>query len=200
MVIGVTGGVGCGKSAVLQVLEREFHCHVIEADHVGHLVMQRGTSAYQDIIRIFGEEILDSRLEVDRKKLAGIVFQNREELEKLNHIIHPAVKNYIKNEIKQVINFDKNAIIVIEAALLIEENYLEFCDEVWYIYADECQRIRRLKSSRGYTEEKIKSIMKNQLGEEEFLQHCDKKIDNSHDFENTYQQIKKLFERFTYGR
>ncbi len=199
MVIGITGGVGCGKSTVLHILKQNFHCYTIEADKVGHLVMQKGTTAYQQIVSTFGNEILDTDLEIDRKRLAGIVFQDREKLKKLNQIVHPAVKNYIKNEIEQVIHLKSHAIIILEAALLIEENYPEFCDEVWYIYTDEQERIRRLKESRGYTEEKIRKIMENQLGEEEFLKNCDKKIDNSHDFETTYQQIKKLFERFTYG-
>lgn len=200
MVIGITGGVGCGKSAVLHILEQDFHCYVIEADKVGHLIMQKGTEAYQEIVSVFGDEILDKNIEIDRGRLAEIVFQDSEKLKRLNQIVHPAVKRHIKNEIKQVIHSKNHAVIVLEAALLIEEHYQEICDEVWYIYAKEEERIKRLKESRGYTEEKIRKIMENQLKEEEFLKNCDKKIDNSHDFENTCQQIKKLFERFTYGR
>lgn len=194
MIIGITGGVGCGKSTVLGILERDFGCHIIEADKVGHLVMQKGASAYKDILRIFGNEILDENQEIDRRKLGKIVFQDKGRLEKLNAIVHPAVKCHIKNEINQVLQSDHDAIIIIEAALLIEDHYPELCDEVWYIYADEKERFRRLADSRGYTEEKTRSIMKNQLTEEEFLKHCDKKIDNSYDFENTYHQIEKLFD------
>lgn len=200
MIIGITGGVGCGKSTVLHILKQEFHCYTIEADKVGHLVMQKGTEAYQQIVSTFGNEILDTDLEIDRKRLAGIVFSDREKLKKLNQIVHPAIKSHIKNEIEQVTHSGNHSIIILEAALLIEEKYPEFCDEVWYIYADEQERIRRLKKSRGYTEEKIREIMENQLSEEEFLKNCDRKIDNSRDFEAACQQIKKLFERFTYGR
>jgi len=200
MVIGITGGIGCGKSTVLHILEQEFHCYVIEADKVGHLMMQKGTKVYREIVAAFGNEILDASLEIDRGKLAGIVFQDSERLMALNQIVHPAVKSHIKNEIKQVIRSGSHDIIVLEAALLIEEHYPKLCDEVWYIYAEEEERIKRLKSSRGYTEEKIRKIMANQLREEEFLKNCDKIIDNSHDFANTCQQIKKLFERVTYGR
>lgn len=199
MVIGITGGVGCGKSAVLHLLEQEFHCYTIEADKVGHLLMRKGTETYQQIVFSFGNKILDTDLEIDRKRLAGIVFQDREKLKKLNQIVHPAVKSHIKNEIEKITHLKNHTIIVLEAALLIEEKYPEFCDEVWYIYAAKQERIRRLKKNRGYTEEKIRKIMENQLEEEEFQKNCDKKIDNSHDFETTRQQIKKLFERFTYG-
>lgn len=199
MIIGITGGVGCGKSTVLHILKQDFDCYTIEADKVGHLVMQNGTETYQKIVSTFGNEILDTNLEIDRKRLAGIVFSDKEKLKKLNQIVHPAVKNHIKNEIEQVTHLGNHSIIILEAALLIEEKYPEFCDEVWYIYADKQERIKRLKKTRGYTEEKIKKIMENQLSEEEFLKNCDKKIDNSHDFEATCQQIKKLFERFTYG-
>lgn len=193
MVIGITGGVGCGKSTVLTILEKDFGCHIIEADKVGHLVMQRG-EAYRDIVNVFGNGILGENYEIDRQKLGGIVFRDKEKLEKLNHIVHPAVKSYIKNEIKQVQKADPGAVIVVEAALLIEDNYQEFCDEIWYIYTKEEERFRRLEQSRGYTEEKTRSIMKNQLTEEEFLRHCDKRIDNSYDVKNTYHQIEKLFD------
>lgn len=193
MVIGITGGVGCGKSTVLTILEKDFGCHIIEADKVGHLVMQRG-EAYRDIVNVFGNGILGENYEIDRQKLGGIVFRDKEKLEKLNHIVHPAVKSYIKNEIKQVQKADPGAVIVVEAALLIEDNYQELCDEIWYIYTKEEERFRRLEQSRGYTEEKTRSIMKNQLTEEEFLRHCDKRIDNSYDVKNTYHQIEKLFD------
>ena len=92
-------------------------------------------------------------------------------LEKLNAIVHPAVKEYIKRAIEKEREYG-TPFFVIEAALLIEDKYDEICDELWYIYADEQTRIERLKLHRGYSEEKIRDLFANQLSEEEFFQHC----------------------------
>ena len=112
MVIGVTGGVGCGKSAVLKILNEKFGCYIIESDKAGHLVMQNGMKAYGQIVREFGEDILDSERKIDRAKLAGIVFADREKLEKLNRIVHPAVRKCIVNEIARMKEEDAGTVIV----------------------------------------------------------------------------------------
>lgn len=194
MVIGITGGVGSGKSTVLHLLSEKFGCFVIEADEIGHQVMQRGGCAYEEVVAAFGSDILKDDFEIDRKKLAEIVFHDKAQLEVLNHIVHPAVKSEIKKEIEKKKRHHKEAVIVIEAALLIEAHYQDLCDELWYIYATEQVRFLRLQQSRGYTVEKTKSVMANQLSEAEFLKHCNRKIDNSYDVQYTYEQIKKIFE------
>ena len=91
-------------------------------------------------------------------------------------------EEYIKKAIKREEENETN-IFIVEAALLIEDKYDEICDELWYIYADEETRMERLKQNRGYSEEKCRSIFRNQLSEEEFSDHCDFEIDNSDDFE-----------------
>ena len=196
MVIGVTGGVGCGKSAVLKILNEKFGCYIIESDKAGHLVMQNGMKAYGQIVREFGEDILDSERKIDRAKLAGIVFADREKLEKLNRIVHPAVRKCIVNEIARMKEEDAGTVIVVESALLLEEHYKQFCDEVWYVYAPEEVRRKRLADGRGYTAQKTEQIMKNQKSEEEFLNGCDRKIDNSGDIDNTFRQIKEIFDTY----
>lgn len=193
MVIGITGGVGCGKSTVLNILEKQFGCHIIEADKVGHKVMEPGQEAFKKILAEFGPDILDETGAIHRKILGDIVFHDNAKLMRLNQIVHPAVKQYIKNYIAEVQSFDRNAVIVVEAALLIEDRYGEICDTLWYVYADKNVRFQRLKSSRGYTEEKTLSIMSHQLSEEDFTKNCDVKIDNSFDLENTLEQIKSYF-------
>ena len=189
MVIGVTGGVGCGKSAVLKILNEKFGCYIIESDKAGHLVMQNGMKAYGQIVREFGEDILDSERKIDRAKLAGIVFADREKLEKLNRIVHPAVRKCIVNEIARMKEEDAGTVIVVESALLLEEHYEQFCDEVWYVYAPEEVRRKRLMQDRGYSEEKVEQIFASQLSEEEFRCHCKVVIDNSADLGDTYRQI-----------
>lgn len=198
MIIGVTGGVGCGKSAVMNLLNTEFGVEIILADEVGHEVMAPDGEAYEEIKGYFGSDILEKNTGIiDRKVLASRVFNNKESLDKLNSIIHPAVKRRILNRIKKICeNSDKEPFIAIEAALLLEDNYDEICDTIWYIYASKKERIRRLKESRGYSDEKIASIMKNQLTEKEFRLRSDEVIDNSGDIIRTRKNLQKILDKY----
>ena len=158
-IIGVTGGVGAGKSEILNALASDWKAVIVKADEVGHLVMEPSGSCYQPIIQLFGKDVVASDGKLDRAKIAACVFGNKELLEQLNAIVHPAVKAYIKNAIKQ--EQEKNTpIFVVEAALLIEDHYDEICDELWYIYADEATRAQRLQEHRGYSKEKIAGIFR----------------------------------------
>lgn len=109
--------------------------------------------------------------------------------------MHPAVKEYVLNAVKEA---KKEGIfmLVLEAALLIEEGYGEICDELWYIYASEEVRRKRLKSSRGYSDEKIDSIFASQLKEAEYRRHCKGVIDNDGDIENTIASINKALSKY----
>ena len=129
--------------------------------------------------------------------MAATIFQSEELLEKVNAIIHPAVKDMILCEIKQTREKGDVSFFFIEAALLIECGYLNIVDEMWYIYAKEDVRRERLKQSRNYSDEKIDAIMDSQLKEEEFRKHCRVIIDNSGSLEDAYEQIdRKLGEAF----
>ncbi len=189
-IIGITGGVGAGKSEVLNFIAGRYDATVVEADQVGYLVMQPGKEAFEPVAELFGPSVVKEDQTLDREKIAQIVFEDRQLLEKLNAIVHPAVKRYIR----QAIQMEQEAgteIFVVEAALLIEDKYDEICDELWYIYADENVRMHRLMKNRGYSVEKIRGILANQLSEEEFESHCDFEIDNSGDFQDTVRQIEQ---------
>ena len=197
MIIGVTGGVGCGKSVVMDLLNKEFGVEIILADNVGHEVMAPDGEAYEEIVKHFGREILSQDGAIDRKILGAKVFNDRAGLDKLNSIIHPAVKRRILGKIENVRKkSDKEPFIAIEAALLLEDNYDEICDTIWYIYATKKERIRRLKESRGYSDEKIASIMKNQLTEKEFRLRCDEVIDNSGNIARTRKNLQKILDKY----
>lgn len=193
-VIGITGGVGCGKSTVIDEFARCYDAGVIRADDVAKQLMIKGGSAYRQAADIFGEDILMENGEIDRVKLSGIVFNNKNKLIVLNSIIHPAVKKYILEEVTRQKLCEAHEYCLVEAALLIEDHYEVFCDEFWYIYADAQTRRKRLKESRGYSDERIDSMIKNQLSEEQFRKHCKYVIDNSGDINNTMEQIKKVLE------
>ncbi len=189
-VIGITGGVGSGKSRVLEFLETEFPAVICQADHVAWKLQEPGQECYQEIVKAFGTEIVNTDGTINRKVLGAIVFSDKEQLKKLNKIMHPAVKEYICQWIEDE-KCKETSYFFLEAALLLEENYQEICDEIWYIYAQEDVRCQRLIENRAYSEEKIKAIMKNQLSDEDFRKHCTVILDNSHDFEMTCAQIRE---------
>ena len=188
-VIGITGGVGCGKSTVLDLVEKNFNAYVIKADEVGRHVLDKETKGYAQFVTLFGEAFLNGQGEVDREKLAREVFRNAGKLAVLNSIVHPLVKKYIVEEMARVRCMGRYDYFFVEAALLFEDHYELFCDEVWYIYADESVRRDRLRRTRGYDEERISRIMAKQLTEKSFRENCDFVIDNSGSFEESRLQI-----------
>ena len=189
-IIGITGGVGSGKSRVLSYIEETFPCVICQADHVAWELQRPGEDGYVKIVEHFGKEILNEDQTINRPRLGQIVFSNEQELLKLNEIMHPAVKEAVQ---KKILNETSKGteLFVLEAALLIEEHYDEICDELWYIFTEESIRRERLKESRGYTDEKINAMMATQLSEEVFREHCKVVIDNSKDFEYTCVQIQE---------
>lgn len=191
-VLGITGGVGAGKSAVLAYLQEKYKARVIQADEVGRLLQTPGHACYERIVDVFGTEILDTQGNLCRDLLAAKAFADPSALRKLNGIVHPSVKKYIMEQIAEEQRRGEAPFLVVEAALLLEDHYDRVCDEIWYIYAAEETRIRRLMRSRGYTKEKARGIMANQMSEAEFRERCKFVIDNDSDFiENTYGQIDK---------
>lgn len=192
-VIGITGGVGSGKSRVLSFIEERFAAVVCQADQVAWKLQEPGEACYFQIVERFGTQILNEDQTINRKQLGQIVFANRTDLEELNRIMHPAVKAYIKEQI----TYEKergSRLFVLEAALLLEDNYGAICDELWYIYSDEQKRRVRLKESRGYSDEKMDAMMASQSAEAVFRRECDVVIDNSGQFEQTCIQIENAIE------
>lgn len=198
-VIGITGGTGCGKTVVMELLRDRFHAGLIIADRIGHELMAPGGKNYRDIIDCFGNVILASDATIDRAKLSRIVFHDKEALEKLNSVTHPNIEKEIMARIEEMQKDESISFIALEAALLIECGYRKYLDELWYVYADEETRIRRLMEGRGYSEEKSRSVMKNQLREEEYKINSDRIIDNSGTVEETYEKIRLMLEEKPLG-
>lgn len=194
--IGITGGVGAGKSEILTYLESHYRCRIIMADRVAQQLEEPGEICYKGIVELLGEEILAADGQIDRTKMAQRIFADRDLLVRVNQIVHPAVQNYIEACIKQEKETGKLDFLFIEAALLIECGYAQILDELWYIYAsDEVRRVR-LKAARGYSDEKIGSIMNGQLSDEKFRENCHFVIDNSGSLQDAYRQIdEKLREK-----
>lgn len=177
-IIGLTGGVGCGKSTIIKLLQENYRCLAILTDDVSREQMQPGGAAYARVVEEFGKGILSDGGAVDRAKLAEIVFADPEKLARLNALTHPLVTEYVLAEVARERQENRYELLVIETALLIEGGYDKFCDQVWYVYAPEKERRARLKKSRGYAEEKIDDLMRRQKSETEFLAVATHVIDN----------------------
>ena len=193
-VIGITGGVGAGKSEVISYIKNNTNSIIIMADNVAHDLEKKGMPAYIKLVELLGDEILDEDGEINKLKFANAIFidSTGEILSKVNGIIHPIVKDYILNVIDTERNRNIFDYLFIEAALLIEDGYDKICDELWYIYASEETRRIRLKESRGYSDEKISGIFKKQNSEDVFRKYCIKEINNDGSIENMQQSVNKL--------
>lgn len=191
-IIGITGGIGAGKSQVLQYIKEHYNCRIILADDVGNEVKLPGKICYNELVELLGDDILDEKGFIQKEKMASKIFSDQELLTKVNGIIHPAVQDYILEEIAKEKKAGSCDFFFLEAALLIECGYASHVDEMWYVYADEEVRRQRLRNNRHYSDDKITNIMKGQLGEEEFRKHCHVIIDNSSDLKETEKQIDKI--------
>ena len=187
--IGITGGVGAGKSEILAYIRKKYRCEIYLADEVAHLVKQPGTQAYQELLGLLGGDIVDQNRQIDRQVMADRIFGHAELLEKVNGIIHPAVKKFLLERLEEARAAGRVDLFFVEAALLIEGGYLNLVDEMWYVYADETVRRDRLAGSRGYSGDKISQIMARQLSEEKFRECCDFVIDNSGSFQDSCSQV-----------
>lgn len=188
-VIGITGGVGSGKTALLSYIEKTYRCMVIYADEAAHHVEEPGQKCYEQLVALLSAEALNDDGTINRKWMAEKIFADEELRQKVNEIVHPAVKQYILEEIQRQKELAEIDFVFIEAALLIENGYLNVVDEMWYIYAEKEVRRERLKKNRNYSDEKIDAIMNTQLSEEEFCRNCTVVIHNSGNLKDSFQQI-----------
>lgn len=196
--IGITGGIGAGKSEILSYIRKHYICEIYLADEVAHLVKEPGTKCYEKLIELLGKEILSPDGQIDKGKMADRIFADAGLLEQVNDIIHPAVKEFLLEHLELAKQKGRTELFFVEAALLIEGGYRELVDEMWYIYASEDVRRTRLRQTRGYSDEKITHIMAKQLDEALFRKNCDFVIDNSGALEDSYRQIDKKLEAFTW--
>lgn len=202
-VIGITGGVGSGKSELLRYIGEHYRCRILLADEASHDVMKKGAAAYETLVQLLeqypGEgSITEEDGEICRKEMAARIFASPELREQVNAILHPAVKesilSAIREEKEKAHRKDPGAVdyFFLEAALLIECGYGSVVDEMWYIYCSLPERRQRLRKSRGYSDAKIDSILAAQLSEEEFRRNADVVIDNSGTLEEAYRQIDEV--------
>lgn len=188
-VIGMTGGVGSGKSRILDFLRENYDAWVIQADLVAKELMEPGQDGYVALTVALGRGILQEDQWIDRSRLSQMMFQDEAVIRQVNGIIHPMVWQQIKEQIQQ-----QNAELVVVEAALPGENHSDIYSELWYVYTSEENRIQRLAENRGYSREKSLSMMANQPKEAQFRLLADEVIDNNGSIEETNQQIRAILD------
>lgn len=192
--IGLTGGVGAGKTTVLKAMEQMYRVRILIADEIAHEQMEPGTPCYQKLREAFGHcDIWRVNGCIDRPKLGELLFSDDEQRRLLNGIVHPAVKEYILGEVERERWNGVYDYVILEAALLIEDHYDALCDELWYVYASPQTRKRRLMADRNYSEQKVEQIFAAQLSDETYRSFCQVVIDNDRDEQYVLEQIRQLY-------
>jgi len=189
IVIGLVGGIGSGKSVIGDAFENLYSAKIIRADELGHQAMLPSGPGYQPIIDLFGQEILDDEGFIDRSIISQIVFKDSLKLELLNHIIHRIVFDQLKEMINSLREMAIYDFVLIEAALLIVDEFLPLIDQLWYVKSNKELRIQRLKKSRHMSKEQILSIMEAQPDDLFYEQYANYIINNNHTIEACMEQI-----------
>ncbi len=191
--IGITGGVGAGKSAVLSYLNSRKRVRTMMADRIAEELMEPGGSCYAAVKELFaGEPVFLENGRIDRPAMAAVIFRDEKMREALNELVHPAVRQYVCEQKELEEQKGELDFLFLEAALLIEEHYDEICDELWYIYTSKENRTKRLMESRGYSEQKINRIFESQLSEVAYRRACSRVIDNNGTEKETELQLEQL--------
>ena len=194
--IGIFGGAGSGKSVILNILSKNFNSYILEADKIAHKLYEKENTGYNFILELLGENVLNSDKTLDRKKLADILYKDKELLEKVNIFIHPLVWKIIEKEAKEHRN--NYEIIAVEAALLPEKKNVdykvsrEFFDDIWFIKSEKKVREKRLMESRGYSLERVNEIFSKQPTDLEYSEFATKIIDNNSDEKALKKEIIRL--------
>lgn len=190
-VIGVLGGVGSGKSEAVKYLESKYKTYTIKADDLAHRLYKKGQPGYKAIIRICGKSVLDDNREINRSKLSSLLYQNPQLLSEVNKSIHPMVYRKTVDLIAEYKRRHKKGLITYEAAI-IPDNTVKFIDEYWYVYTPQELRFKRLKDTRGYTDDRIKEIMKNQPTEADYRAVADEVLVNDGNLAKMKEQIDEI--------
>ena len=192
-VIGLTGGIGSGKSAVSRFLA-ELGAVIIDADRVGYEALTPDTEVWCEVVAVFGQQILTPDGNIDRKKLGEIVFRNPESLSRLNQIMHPQMCDMVKAQLE---GYRKQGVrvVVLEAPLLIEANWTSLVDEVWVTVATESTVLRRLKEKFRLSESESLARIHSQLPSEERVKHADVIINTDCDLDELRARVRELWQK-----
>lgn len=194
MIIGLTGTFGTGKTFVASIF-KGLGAKIIDADVMARKTYRIGRIAYKEILRSFGSGILDTDNDIDRKKLASVVFSNRKKLDRLNRIVHPQVIKEIKNEIKRL---KKKEVLIIDAPLLVEANVTGLVDKLIVVKASKANQIKRCRKKFHINKEDILKRIKRQIPLERKIKLADFVIDNSGTKSDTRKQVVEIWRKIVW--
>jgi dephospho-CoA kinase len=192
VVIGITGGIGSGKSTVSKML---FDCgvEIIDADSIAREVTDKGGEALEELASFFGEVILTNSGQLDRKKMAGFVFGNPDKLEALNRITHKYIIAKIIENINNANRDKKTDIVAIDAPIPVEFGFLDLVDIVWVIAADRNTRVKRIMERNELDYDSALKRIESQISDEAYLKIADEVIWNNGSREKLYEKVMQLF-------
>jgi len=196
LIIGLTGGIVGGKSTVASMF-RDLGAKIIDADKLGHSVILPNKPAWKKIVKIFGKDILQNDLTIDRKKLGKIVFANQALLKKLNEVTHPEITKIIKKEINLARNATNNQgkVLIVDAALIYEAKIDRFMDKIIVVYIDKDKQIKRLIKRNNLSKEEALQRIKSQMPMKEKVKMTDYVIDNNSTLDKTKEQVEKIWKK-----
>jgi dephospho-CoA kinase len=198
LVIGLTGGIGTGKSEVARLLE-SLGAAPINADQIGHEAYTPHSETWNLVVDAFGEGILQESGEIDRRALGGIVFSDPEEMAKLNSIMHPQMASMVTDRIDSL-RGDGAEVVVVEAAVLFEAGWETLVDEVWSTDSPVEIVVQRLQAARGISPEEARKRIDSQMDREERLGRSDVVVDNSGDVARLERTVRELWQSRVNGR
>jgi dephospho-CoA kinase len=193
LIVGLTGGVASGKSVVSRILKEE-GAYLIDADQIARELVQPRASAWEELVKVFGKEILQKDGSIHRKKLAAKVFSDPKQRDLLNRTLHPRIKEEMGRRLKAIGQKDPEAIVVIDAPLLVETGDHREMDKVIVVISTEAQQIARLREREGMDQEEARRIMASQIATEEKVKVADFVIRNEGSLEETERRAREVFQ------
>ncbi len=190
-IIGITGPIGSGKSTVTQILVKSYAAMVINADEISRKVVAKGEAAFREVVDCFGDGVLDGQGELDRKKLADIVFEDSKKLGLLNNITHKYIVDIILEEIRKK-RAEGAEILGLECIIPVKHGFMDVAGEVWVVTADRETRIKRIMSRSGLGFKEAVDRINSQMNEEEYIKLADKVICNNSGIVELEGKVKEL--------
>jgi dephospho-CoA kinase len=196
LTIGLTGGIGSGKSTVTRILG-DLGGRIIDADRIGHEVYRPGTVGWTRVVEAFGQDIVSSDGTIDRRKLGAKVFSDPSALRRLNAIVHPLIAEEVRSRIERWREEDPSAPVVVEAAVLLEAGWDELVDEVWVVVTDPHLAVERVTRDRGLAAEEVRKRIASQLPDEKRREAADCVLSNTGSLEELREAVERAWKRRT---
>ena len=191
--IGLTGGIGTGKSSVTEAFQ-SLGAAVINADLLGHDAYLPGTIGFEEVVTEFGQEIVGSDGQIDRKKLGPIVFSDSSKMDRLNEIMHPLIRDLIEERLV-TLESNQNKVAVVDAAILIEAGWKSLFDEIWVVISDREEVINRLGVRNGLSREDALKRIDSQMSDNERIEHGDVVVENTGSMEDLQTRVNSLWSK-----